>query len=145
MAGSYYRPCRELDECNRLIETYFQSGRYEECFRGHLVLAEQGYPLAECQIGYFYLEGLGTERDLEKSFYWTRRAAEHGDRDAQNNLADCFYWPGCVVAMDLAEAKKWYRRAAAQGHAEAGEKCRALGLDLASEVADAVPPPDGRD
>ena len=40
--------------------------------------AEQGYPLAECQIGYFYLERLGVEKDPERAFYWTRRAAEHG-------------------------------------------------------------------
>ena len=48
----------------------------------------RGYPLAECQIGYFYYEGLGVEKDLEKALYWTRRAAEHGDRDGQYNLAE---------------------------------------------------------
>lgn len=31
-------------------------------------MAEQGYPLAECQIGYFYYEGLGVEKDLEKHY-----------------------------------------------------------------------------
>ena len=35
------------------------------------------YPLAECQIGYFYYDGLGVEKDLEKALYWTRRAAEY--------------------------------------------------------------------
>ena len=91
MAG-YYAPCPEFDECNRLIREYFQTGQYERCFQGHLALAEQGYPLAECQVGYFYYEGLGVEQDLEKSLYWTRRAAEHGDRDAQRNMADWFDW-----------------------------------------------------
>ena len=87
----YYKPCKEFEQCNRLIEEYFKTGQYAKCFAGHLALAEAGYPLAECQGGYFYYEGLGVERDLEKSFQWTRRAAEHGDRDAQYNLADCFY------------------------------------------------------
>lgn len=128
MAGGYYRPCKELDQCNRLMELYFQKGQYEACFQGHLALAEQGYPLAECQVGYFYCEGLGVERDLQKALLWTQRAAEHGDRDAQYNLADCFYWPGCVVGMDVAEAGAWYRRAAEQGHPEARTKCRALGI-----------------
>ena len=66
MTESYYKLCRELDICNELIEKYFNTQQYEKCFEGHLALAEQGYPLAECQIGYFYYNGLGVEKDLEK-------------------------------------------------------------------------------
>ena len=54
MAGAYYKPCKEFDICNELIEKYWETKQYDKCFEGHLVLAEQGYPLAECQIGYFY-------------------------------------------------------------------------------------------
>ena len=67
MSESYYKPCRELDICNELIEKYFNTQQYEKCFEGHLILAEQGYPLAECQIGYFYYDGLGVEKDLGPS------------------------------------------------------------------------------
>ena len=77
----YYQPCPEFDECNRLINEYFETKQYEKCFQGHLPLAEKGYPLAECQVGYFYYDGLGVEKNAEKAFYWTKRAAEHGDRD----------------------------------------------------------------
>lgn len=63
----YYKPCKEFEQCNRLIEEYFKTGQYEKCFAGHLALAEAGYPLAECQGGYFYYEGLDVEKD------WTRR------------------------------------------------------------------------
>ena len=49
MAGAYYKPCKEFDICNELIEKYWESKQYDKCFEGHLVLAEQGYPLAECQ------------------------------------------------------------------------------------------------
>ena len=66
MSESYYKPCRELDICNQLIEKYFNTRQYKKCFEGHLALAEQGYPLAECQIGYFYCDGLGVEKDYEK-------------------------------------------------------------------------------
>ena len=66
MSEPYYKPCRELDICNELIEKYFNTQQYEKCFEGHLALAEQGYPLAECQIGYFYYDGLGAPKDLEK-------------------------------------------------------------------------------
>lgn len=64
MAGAYYKPCKEFDICNELIEKYWETKQYDKCFEGHLVLAEQGYPLAECQIGYFYYEGLGVEKDF---------------------------------------------------------------------------------
>ena len=51
MADAYYKPCKEFDICNELIEKYWETKRYDKCFEGHLVLAEQGYPLAECHIG----------------------------------------------------------------------------------------------
>ena len=88
MANGYYKPCRELDRCNELIDKYWASGQYAQCFAGHLTLAEQGYPLAECQVGYFYLMGQGTAVDLDKALTWTKRAAEHGDPDAPGNLAE---------------------------------------------------------
>ena len=104
MASNYYKPCAELNECDRLIEEYFLKGQYAECFKGHLRLAEKEYPLAECQTGYFYHKRLGVEKDMKKSFFYTERAARHGDRDAQFNLANWFYEPGVIVE------KIWKRR-----------------------------------
>lgn len=123
MAKSYYKPCKELDICDQLIKKYFQTGQYELCFVGHMVLAELGYPLAECQVGYFYLEGLGVEKDVEKAFAWTEKAAQDGDWDAQFNLA-WFYEEGTGTARDMAKARYWYEQAAKQGHDEAIVKCR---------------------
>lgn len=124
MASSYYKPCAELDKCEWLIHTYFETRQYEPCFQGHLELAQQGYPLAECQVGYFYLEGLGVEKDLTQALYWTERAARHGDRDGQYNLA-WFYEEGIGVTPDMEKAKHWYRQAALQEHELAKSKCRA--------------------
>ena len=129
MASEYYRPCRELTLCNELIEKYFNTEQYEKCFEGHLPLAEQGYPLAECQIGYFYYDGLGTEKNLSKALYWTRRAAHHGDRDGQYNLA-WFSEEGIGMEKDMEQAIFWYRRAALQDHDLAIEKCRELNISL---------------
>ena len=129
MPSEYYKPCRELTLCNELIEKYFNTEQYEKCFEGHLSLAEQGYPLAECQIGYFYYDGLGTEKDLSKALYWTRRAAHHGDRDGQYNLA-WFLDEGIGMEKDREQAIFWYRRAALQEHDLAIEKCRELGIDV---------------
>ena len=128
MSGSYYTPCPELEQCAALNQ-YWNSQQYDKWFAGHLPLAEQGYPLAECQIGYCYSEGLGVERDIEKALYWTRRAAEHGDWDGQFNLG-CFYEEGTGTARDMDQAARWFREAARQGHALALEKCRMLGITL---------------
>ena len=120
---NYYKPCRELDLCNALMAKHWDKQEYKECFEGHLALAEQGYPLAECQVGYFYLEGLGTEKDLQKALYWTRRAADHGDRDAQCNLG-WMYEEGLGVEPDRKTAAEWYCLAARQDHDLAMEKCK---------------------
>ena len=127
MASRYYAPCRELEICDSLFSRYWEAGEYGRIFSGLLPLAEQGYPLAECQVGYFYAQGLGVERDLDRALLWTRRAAEHGDRDGQFNLG-CFYEEGTVLARDMEQAALWYQRAAHQGHAEAAERLRALGV-----------------
>ena len=91
------------------------------------MLAEKGYPLAECQIGYFYFEGLGTDKDNTKALYWTQRAADHGDRDGQYNLA-WFYEEGIGTCVDTEKAKYWYLQAAKQDHDLAIEKCRELNV-----------------
>ena len=127
MASRYYAPCRELEICDSLFSQYWEAGEYGRIFSGLLPLAEQGYPLAECQVGYFYAQGLGVERDLDRALLWTRRAAEHGDRDGQFNLG-CFFAGGTALAPSLAPAALCYQRAARQGHAEAAERCRALGV-----------------
>ncbi len=129
MSESYYKPCKELDICNELIEKYFNTQQYEKCFEGHMLLAAQGYPLAECQVGYFYYDGLGVEKNLDKALFWTKRAAEHGDRDGQYNLA-WFYEEGIGVEQNLEQAKYWYKQAALQNHDMAIEKCSELGIEF---------------
>ena len=114
----YYKPCKEFDECNRLINSYFKNGLYKECFDGHMLLAEEGYPLAECQVGYFYLNGLGCKKDPAEAFKWTERAALHGDRDAQYNLAE-FYLDGIGSDIDKKKAEQWFAAAAEQNQKEA--------------------------
>lgn len=121
--SDYYKPCKEYDACNALIEQYWATGQYEKCFAGHLKLAEQGYPLAECQVGYFYPEGYGVPKNLERAFYWTERAAQHNDRDAQFNLG-WFYENGIIVSKDLECANLWYSKAAKQQQKDALQKLK---------------------
>ena len=107
MEINYYKPCPEYDRCCELIDRYWEAGEYEACFKRHLELAEQGYPLAECQVGWFYLKGQGVPQDDANAFYWT------------------FYEAGIGTARDAEQAKRWYIAAARQEQDEALEKCRA--------------------
>ena len=82
-------------------------------------------------MGYFYLEGQGVEKDLEKALYWTEQAAIHGDWDGQFNLG-WFYEEGTAVPADMEKARHWYKQAALQGHELALKKCVELGIPLYS-------------
>jgi len=123
MPSSYYKPCQELDRCVAL-DHFWQEKEYKKWFAGYLAIAkDSSYPLAECQVGYAYLEGIGVAKDLAKGFYWTQRSAEHGDRDAQYNLA-CMYEEELGVTKDNEKIAYWLKKAALQGNDLAIEKCQ---------------------
>lgn len=129
MPEPYYKPCPELSSCLE-VDKFWTSEEFDKFFEGYLKIAtETGYPLAECQVGFCYLEGIGTEKNPEKAFYWTELSSKHGDRDGQCNLA-WIYEEGLCGVIDMEKAKKWYRNAALQNHDLAIEKCNELGIDL---------------
>ena len=128
MSEAYYKPCEELTACLE-VDQHWETKEYAEFFAGYLKIAQEtGYPLAVCEVGFCYLEGIGTGKDYEKALYWTRRAAEHGDRDGQCNLA-WIYEEGFGVEKDLERAGYWYKQAALQNHDLAIEKCAALNIE----------------
>ena len=125
MFDSYYKPCKELGRC--LENDRYWEKDMKKWFESYLLIAEEtSYPLAECQVGFAYLEGIGTEKDLEKALYWTTRSAEHGDRDGQCTLS-WIYEEGLCGTKDLEKAKYWYKKSALQQHDLSIEKCKELG------------------
>lgn len=128
MASDYYKPCEELERCEALGK-YWEDQAYEEFFNGYLKIAvETGYALAECQVGFCYLEGYGTAKDLEKAYLWCMLSAIHGDWDAQYNLAS-MYEAGLYVNEDMEKAKYWYQCSADQGHKLAIQKCKEFQIE----------------
>ena len=68
MASSYYKPCKEIDACMK-VDQYWHSKEFDKWFEGYYKIAtETSYPLAECQVGYSYLEGIGVKQDLKKHY-----------------------------------------------------------------------------
>lgn len=128
MASSYYKSCKELDRCLE-IDKLWEKDKIK-WFKGYLVIAEEtSYALAECQVGYAYFEGIGTNKDMERALYWTTRSAKHGDRDGQYNLA-WIYEKGLCGEVDLEKAKYWYKKSALQNHDLSIEKCKEYHIQL---------------
>jgi TPR repeat protein len=80
--------------------------------------AEAGNPEAEFHLGFVYLQGDGTPRDVAKAAAWLEKSALHGYAEAQFRLGR-MYARGEGVPKDAAKAVAWMGKAAAQGHAEA--------------------------
>ncbi|PKC01413.1 HCP-like protein [Rhizophagus irregularis] len=62
----------------------------------------------------YYHYGEGTEKNLEKAFYWYQEAAKNGDKKAMNNLGRCYY-DGEGTEKNLEKAFYWYQEVAESG------------------------------
>ena len=80
-------------------------------FRYYQLMAKIGDKSSQCSLGCCYVNGLGTEEDNEKAFYWFTKAANRGEVTAQNNLGVC-YDNGFGTEENPAEAMAWYKKAA---------------------------------
>lgn len=96
---------------------------------------EAEYPIAEYQLARLYLSGLDVENDsfgpiepdLKKAFYWFKRAAEHGQRFAQYELAICLL-DGRGTEKNEQEAIEWLRKSGTNGFLNAIDKLSELGI-----------------
>ena len=96
---------------------YYKKGDYGNAAKCFQQAAEQGDANAQCNLGAFYLQGLGVPKNLQEAVKWYRKAADQGNASAQCNLAGC-YENGIGVTKNFQEAVKWYQKAAEQGHAK---------------------------
>ena len=97
--------------------------------------ADQGYALAQFNLGWMYRNGKGVEQSDEEAVKWYRLAADQGDDGAQNNLG-WMYENGKGVDQSDEEAVKWYRLSSDQGNTVARENIIRIqdeGYDVASD------------
>ena len=76
---------------------------------------ENGDKDAQYNLALLYTNGEGTEKNLEKAFYWYQKAAENGFEVAMYNLA-LYYENGKGTEKNLKEAFYWYQTAAENGN-----------------------------
>lgn len=77
--------------------------------------AKQGYKPAQYTLGNMYFNGVGTEKDYDKAFYWFK--------NSKTEFA-CFYMgymyeKGLSVEQDYSKAIKWYEKSANMGNSNA--------------------------
>lgn len=73
--------------------------------------AEFGHHDAVLAMGWFYLNGVGVDQDLDESWYWYRKAARHGDPRAMFSLGYL-----CYIDQNYSGAHTWFSRAREAGH-----------------------------
>ena len=83
-----------------------------------LVEAEQGFALAQNNLGLLYYNGKGAAQDYKEAVKWFTKAAEQGFAPGQNNLG-FMYDNGQGVTQDYKSAHMWYNIAAANGNSDA--------------------------
>ena len=79
--------------------------------------ADNGMAQAYGAVGYYYQNGLGVEKDLDKMLEYYQKGADAGDKHAQHDLG-CFYDEGMYVEQDFNQALKYYQMAADQGFSQ---------------------------
>jgi uncharacterized protein len=70
--------------------------------------ADSQNAFAQYLVGKSYIEGKGTEKNIENGINYLRKAALSGSRSAQIHLSGLFI-KGEVVKQDIVEANKWLK------------------------------------
>lgn len=65
----------------------WESRQFEAAFQNFKVLAGQGVPAAQLQLGEMYGFGEGTPEDLKQAEFWLDKAAAAGQAEARDSLA----------------------------------------------------------
>ena len=79
--------------------------------------ADAGNADAQCQMGFFYMNGLGVDRDEDKAVEWLEKAAKQNHAPAQYNLG--IYHARFSDKESVRLALKWLNEAAKQDYADA--------------------------
>jgi hypothetical protein len=77
--------------------------------------AEEGYVLAQAQLGKMYLQGIGVEQDFSEAVKWLELAVENDDLEAMAYLGRC-YMQGKGVLQDYTKAEKLFTPPAEAGN-----------------------------
>lgn len=115
---------RDLEFRNGL--SAYNSGNYLKALEIWLPLAQREDAPSQAGVGFIYHRGLGVEIDDQKAFFWSRKAAEHGQPEGQMMLGTLYFY-GQGVGQSYVQAYAWCDLAQDAGSADA-EDCRGAAL-----------------
>ena len=99
--------CSEYDQARRV----YVQGRYDDAFGRMLKMAQAGDNRAQYDVAMMYVQGIGTQKDLELGFGWMIESAKSGNVGAMNELG-AIYESGVGAQRNFPVAFQWYRMAA---------------------------------
>lgn len=100
---------------NESLDALQGEGRRKDealAFRLNAEAAAEGYGDAILAMGWFYLNGVGTARDLAQAEVWYKRSARAGEMKAMYSLGEMAF-----AEHDYGSARVWLERAQVKGHA----------------------------
>ena len=93
----------------------FKNKDYPTSFNEFSPLANNGDPLAEFFLGFFYKNGIYVEKDIKEAIKWYELSASKGNVYAQNNLG-LMHEEGIGFPVNLKKAFNLYQLSAEQGY-----------------------------
>jgi CHAT domain-containing protein/TPR repeat protein len=105
---------RKIDRAQLL----FQQRKFKEALPLLIQLARSNNPRAQGLLAGMYLNGLGTNIELNSAYKWAQEGSNRNDPIAQNVLAS-MYRTGKGVERNLKYAFSWYKKSAENGNDDA--------------------------
>lgn len=81
--------------------------------------ADQGYAMAQAQMGLLHVAGHGVSKDTVAGVSWLQKAADQGNAKAQYNLGVIYITGEGSIPADPVKGVRFIAQAAAQGHEQA--------------------------
>ena len=85
-------------------------------YRYYRIASESNDPAALCSVGFCMDNGYGVAKDMEGAIRCYEASAALGNKYAQYNLGQCYYFGRNGTRVDYAKAIGHYRQAADQNH-----------------------------
>ena len=124
--GNEYISEHDIDGRIRQAQSYYDNRDPQKSFELFELLSD--VPYAQYMLGDMYYYGTGTERNIEKAFYWIKRAAENGIVPAVYMLGLC-HELGNGTEKDVDTARKYYEQAAQAGVNSAAKRLNRIMAD----------------
>jgi len=122
LKGNFELPILSISESTQnyydAAQTHYAMNKLALAAEIYEKAADLNHPLAQYNIGCFYLQGIGVSKDINKAIEYLNKSANQGNGEAHYNLG-VIYYEGTVVNKDLEKALNHFKTAAKEGVTDA--------------------------